>query len=728
MLDQFPGEFPFYHPVHTIEEEEETISLAKLFKEDSIQEEMVLSWSDLKRLKGLPEHFPEAYDGERCYEASEVVRDRRFLDSTADELKTNPVLRQQPEKIDPNQSVTMGEDNLHDRNVIREDVLTWGVEENDSGEQEAATGVAGQLLTIEEFFIDAIVEEADGLPLLVSDDEESSDDEINPYDLAPRQYPWGPLNPWEESEESDDGYDSGSMEEDVPVPLDLPEPVPAWKPEKLEEARRQLDHLNAASQSLHEEGHISHSVEKPKVLSPQVEENSIEIKSLHKNSGESFEAFKNQMNNLEDGNKKIGKLVSVENSAKSQAEEVQHIEPLRPGKEVKDEEDWMILVENKHNEDGEALRSDTNSNANVKDNRTTIDDLEMDIESQLDPFVKKEVEQEDTQEAYSKILEVKVDSNSNINSKQEKRSTTLETQALDQDNKLSSLKSTNISLQKPEMSGEVYVKSTNLGKDVAGIHQNKIDLVGSQETLAPKVVENNHQQNMGYGKEKVENIIEEMKELDDYVTHLTAYNERNTEEISERQNMGVLDKESTVGNKQHIQEIDSKLNGLETFSTDKLMKAEENIETNVKQFSVLEGSSKNISEQDKHILETNVLRNTKLLGNEFQQLESEKSDTETDKIPGGREPKPHSYLLAGGLYRDMPHKLSTTQPGNTTGLVIPPETQTLPVLQNKSRLSYWIKDQYGISSYGTNVCWKESPSRQIARNRKPKLINRPAQS
>ena len=148
----------------------------------------------------------------------------------------------------------------------------------------------------------------DDLPQLVSNDElESLDGDINPHDLAPYNYPGGPLEPWDESDDesdadsdeesdtdSDEGFDdeydsesgieyehgvtppSGVPEldrtgvDDIPmaenvhlrddnipvaedVHLDLPEPVSAWKPHKLEEARKQLEQLSAASQASHGE-------------------------------------------------------------------------------------------------------------------------------------------------------------------------------------------------------------------------------------------------------------------------------------------------------------------------------------------------------------------------------------------------------------------------------------------------------------------------------------------
>merc|ERR1712112_64982 len=84
-----------------------------------------------------------------------------------------------------------------------------------------------------------------------------------------------------------------------------------------------------------------------KILPPQVEKNTIEIKSLHKNCEENFEDFKNQLKNLEDGNKKnIEKLVSIEETAILQSEKVQYIETLRLENEAKSKEDLEILVKN----------------------------------------------------------------------------------------------------------------------------------------------------------------------------------------------------------------------------------------------------------------------------------------------------------------------------------------------------------------------------------------------
>merc|ERR1719186_1948929 len=137
--------------------------------------------------------------------------------------------------------------------------------------------------------------------------------------------------------------------------------------------------------------------------------------------------------------------------------------------------------------------------------------------------------------------------------------------------------------------------------------------IKSEETIkALEEVKNNHQQNIDSEKERVDNIIDEMKELDDSITEITADNGRNTENISELQNMMAFDKASMVETKQLIQEIDSKLNGLDAASTDRLMKAEENIKTNVKQISLLEGSSKNISEQVNNLFQTNVSIDTKI--------------------------------------------------------------------------------------------------------------------
>merc|ERR1712096_452033 len=86
--------------------------------------------------------------------------------------------------------------------------------------------------------------------------------------------------------------------------------------------------------------------------------------------------------------------------------------------------------------------------------------------------------------------------------------------------------------------------------------------------------------NINSEKGRIDNIEEEIKELDDTITQITTDVEKNTSSLHDLENAKVLDRADIDKTSNLIQEIDSKLNGLDNASSDRLKKAEENIRSN----------------------------------------------------------------------------------------------------------------------------------------------------
>merc|ERR1711874_552261 len=118
--------------------------------------------------------------------------------------------------------------------------------------------------------------------------------------------------------------------------------------------------------------------------------------------------------------------------------------------------------------------------------------------------------------------------------------------------------------------------------------------------------------NIDCERERVDQIMEEMKELDDTVTQNTTNIGRNSEHVNKLENTLVLNRVSIDETKHLMVEIDSKLKGLDEASSDRMGKAEENIKTNIEQISLLDGSSKYVNEQINNLFQTNLTIDAKI--------------------------------------------------------------------------------------------------------------------
>merc|ERR1711874_776815 len=126
------------------------------------------------------------------------------------------------------------------------------------------------------------------------------------------------------------------------------------------------------------------------------------------------------------------------------------------------------------------------------------------------------------------------------------------------------------------------------------------------------------------GKERIDNIEEEVKELDDSIKQVTTNVEKNTNCLHELENAKLLHRDSIDETKHLILEIDTKLKGIDAASSDRIKKAEENIQTNTDQIGLLDGSTKYITEQISNIFQTNIATDEKI--NQIEELR-QKSDT-----------------------------------------------------------------------------------------------------
>jgi chromosome segregation ATPase len=118
--------------------------------------------------------------------------------------------------------------------------------------------------------------------------------------------------------------------------------------------------------------------------------------------------------------------------------------------------------------------------------------------------------------------------------------------------------------------------------------------------------------NIDSEKERIDNIEEEMKELDDTITQITTDIEKNTDRLNELENAKVVDRAGMDETKHLILEIDSKLKTLDAGSNDRLKKAEEDIKTNADQIGLLDGSTKYITEQITNLFKTNITIDEKI--------------------------------------------------------------------------------------------------------------------
>merc|ERR1712030_40545 len=112
--------------------------------------------------------------------------------------------------------------------------------------------------------------------------------------------------------------------------------------------------------------------------------------------------------------------------------------------------------------------------------------------------------------------------------------------------------------------------------------------------------------------ERIDNIEEEMKELDDTITQITTDIEKNTKHLHELENTKVIHGVTIDETKQIILEIDTKLKEFDATNSDRLKKAEENIQTNADKIVLLDGSTKYITDQITNIFQTNISINEKI--------------------------------------------------------------------------------------------------------------------
>merc|ERR1711874_388805 len=78
------------------------------------------------------------------------------------------------------------------------------------------------------------------------------------------------------------------------------------------------------------------------------------------------------------------------------------------------------------------------------------------------------------------------------------------------------------------------------------------------------------------------------------------------------ENTKILDRAAINETKHLILEVDSKLNDIDTTSSDRLKKAEENILSNEEQIGLLDGNNKYITEQISNIFQTNITIDEKI--------------------------------------------------------------------------------------------------------------------
>merc|ERR1712080_659411 len=156
--------------------------------------------------------------------------------------------------------------------------------------------------------------------------------------------------------------------------------------------------------------------------------------------------------------------------------------------------------------------------------------------------------------------------------------------------------------------------------------------IKSEETRkALEDIKNSHKaditiltQNIGSEKERIDNIEEEIKELDDSIKQVSNNVDKNTNCLHELENATLLHSDAIDETKHLILEIDTKLKGIDAASSDRIKKAEENIQTNTDQIGLLDGSTKYITEQITNIFQTNIATDEKI--NQIEELR-QKSDT-----------------------------------------------------------------------------------------------------
>merc|ERR1712080_487632 len=156
--------------------------------------------------------------------------------------------------------------------------------------------------------------------------------------------------------------------------------------------------------------------------------------------------------------------------------------------------------------------------------------------------------------------------------------------------------------------------------------------IKSEETRkALEDIKNNHKediniltQNIDSEKERIDNIEEEVKELDDSIKQVATNVDKNTNCLHELENAKLLHRDAIDETKHLILEIDTKLKGIDAANSDRIKKAEENIQTNTDQLGLLDGSTKYITEQITNIFQTNIATDEKI--NQIEELR-QKSDT-----------------------------------------------------------------------------------------------------
>merc|ERR1711874_478682 len=150
--------------------------------------------------------------------------------------------------------------------------------------------------------------------------------------------------------------------------------------------------------------------------------------------------------------------------------------------------------------------------------------------------------------------------------------------------------------------------------------------IKSEETRkALEDIKNSHNEditiltkNIDTEKERIDNIEEEMKELDDSIKQVATNVEKNTNCLHDLENAKLLHRDSIDETKHLILEIDTKLKDIDAASSDRIKKAEENIQINKDQIVLLDGSTKYITEQISNIFQTNIATDEKI--NQIEEL------------------------------------------------------------------------------------------------------------